>query len=71
MDMRSNKEKVIKLTQHGERHKILYEALRELVDDYFDHTGRQPHETNVCELIAWANMQQVDPTERKEVADES
>lgn len=50
---------------HKARHEKLHRALDELVADFIDHTSRLPSKTNLIELMDWAYLQTVRPTEKE------
>ena len=49
--------------QHKLKHIALYDALRELVSDWYSHTGNYEGAHTVEELLDWARAQSQEPTE--------
>lgn len=59
--------KEIRGEKHKQRHIELHRALDELVADWATHTKSLPSKNTVLQLMHWANMEMVSPTEKPEV----
>lgn len=54
--------------QHKLYHKLLYDNLRELVSDWYLHTGNYESAHTVSELLDWARDQSNEPTWPEEMS---
>ena len=58
---------MISQEEHIKKHKVLHQALDELMGDYLTlNKGKRPSNTTLMELGEWSHQQTIKPTEAKE-----